>query len=411
VKWGQRSPAKRSSTQRAGTLDAASCSRIRKLCAAPETAVGSSCGRAREVRPSTGSGSARRGPAFAPPGQLTTSGPLVICPRDSLGRIARARTGALAGLRATFGVATGGGLMASSKRSVVVQGAVSDGPGGKVIRFTYGRNVSEIPGTSTAVAQCLAEVRLHLAAASNAQSKQAVALVYQTFDEIADVERMVGPVAYRLLAALAATSVPEALITRLQDLTERAAAVRRHPGDIPPAALDLLAQAEAGLQEASTLESANERFATAHLSALRTAAAVLAARGRPPEDTSGVRRRTRIRSAWEVLPEIAPELTEWSTLFATQAATRARAEAGIKGAATMHEAEELIRAAGDFLRITQRLLLQGAPHHAEERSQRPARPPFPPGPGATPQRRPPRSPLGHTPPGPPLGDDDDEWDE
>lgn len=96
----------------------------------------------------------------------------------------------------------------------------------------------------------------------------------------------------------------------------------------PPAALDLLAQARAGLDEASALETSNERYATAHLAALRTAAAVLAARGRP-EPTP--RRRAKIRSAWEVLPEIAPELTEWSALFASGARRRARAEAGIQG--------------------------------------------------------------------------------
>ena len=44
----------------------------------------------------------------------------------------------------------------------------------------------------------------------------------------------------------------------------------------PPAALDLLAQARAGLDEAAVLETPNERYATAHLAALRTAAAVLA---------------------------------------------------------------------------------------------------------------------------------------
>lgn len=49
----------------------------------------------------------------------------------------------------------------------------------------------------------------------------------------------------------------------------------------PPAALDLLAKAHAGLDEAAVLDVPNERYATAHLAALRTAAAVLAARGRP----------------------------------------------------------------------------------------------------------------------------------
>ncbi|MEW2119577.1 SAV_6107 family HEPN domain-containing protein [Streptomyces sp. NPDC005474] len=122
----------------------------------------------------------------------------------------------------------------------------------------------------------------------------------------------------------------------------------------PPAALDLLAQARAGLDEAAALETANERYATAHLAALRTAAAVLAARGRP-ETTP--RRRARIRSAWEVLPEIAPELTEWSALFAAGAARRARAEAGIQGAAGSRDADDLIRDVAMFLRLVERMLV------------------------------------------------------
>ncbi|MFG2644158.1 SAV_6107 family HEPN domain-containing protein [Streptomyces sp. NPDC048370] len=122
----------------------------------------------------------------------------------------------------------------------------------------------------------------------------------------------------------------------------------------PPAALDLLAQARAGLDEAVGLDRPNERYATAHLAALRTAAAVLAVRGRPETNP---RKRTRIRSAWEVLPEIAPELTEWSALFASGAARRARAEAGIPGAATRRDADDLVRDAAMFLRLVERLLV------------------------------------------------------
>ncbi|WP_156721863.1 SAV_6107 family HEPN domain-containing protein [Streptomyces apocyni] len=121
----------------------------------------------------------------------------------------------------------------------------------------------------------------------------------------------------------------------------------------PPAALALLAQARGGLDEAALLQAPNERYAAAHLAALRTAAAVLAARGRP-EATE--RRRRRIRSAWEVLPETAPELTEWSALFASGAARRARAEAGIQGAASPRDADDLMRDAGMFLRIVERML-------------------------------------------------------
>ncbi|MFF3766816.1 SAV_6107 family HEPN domain-containing protein [Streptomyces sp. NPDC001922] len=129
----------------------------------------------------------------------------------------------------------------------------------------------------------------------------------------------------------------------------------------PPEALGLLSQARQGLDEARELEMPNERYATAHLAALRTAAAVLAVRGRPEET---VRRRQRIRSAWEVLPEVAPELTEWSMLFASGAARRARAEAGIRDAAGRRDADDLIRDAGMFLRIVERLLaLQPALPH------------------------------------------------
>ncbi|WP_431959970.1 SAV_6107 family HEPN domain-containing protein [Actinacidiphila sp. bgisy160] len=122
----------------------------------------------------------------------------------------------------------------------------------------------------------------------------------------------------------------------------------------PAAALDLLVQARRGLDEAAVLQAPNDRFATAHLAALRTAAAVLAVRGRP-ETTR--RRRQRIRSAWEVLPEIAPELSEWSALFEAGALQRARAEAGIQGAVSPREADDLVRATGMFLRLVERLLV------------------------------------------------------
>jgi hypothetical protein len=122
----------------------------------------------------------------------------------------------------------------------------------------------------------------------------------------------------------------------------------------PPAALDLLAQARTGLDEAALLESPNERYATAHLAALRTAAAVLAVRGRPE---TVQRRRQRIRTAWEVLTEIAPELAEWSALFASGARRRARAAAGMPGAAGHRDADDLLRDVAMFLRLVERLLV------------------------------------------------------
>lgn len=129
-----------------------------------------------------------------------------------------------------------------------------------------------------------------------------------------------------------------------------------------PAALDLLAQAHLGLAEAAGLDAPHERYATAHLAALRTAAAVLAARGRPEES----RRRRRIRSVWEVLPEVAPELSEWGALFAAGADRRARADAGIATAASAEDADDLVRAVTMFVRLVERMLvlrpvLDGAP--------------------------------------------------
>lgn len=122
----------------------------------------------------------------------------------------------------------------------------------------------------------------------------------------------------------------------------------------PPAALDLLARAQHALDEATAMTTPNERYCLAHLAALRTAAAVLAVRGRPETTERG---RHRIRSAWEVLPEIAPELAEWSALFAAGAPRRARAEAGIRGAVRAREADDLIRDTGMFLRLVERMLV------------------------------------------------------
>jgi hypothetical protein len=130
----------------------------------------------------------------------------------------------------------------------------------------------------------------------------------------------------------------------------------------PPAALDLLAQAYRGLDEARSLEGPLERYAVAHLAALRASAAVLAVRGVPEESP---RKRGRIRSAWEVLPEVAPELAEWALYYAAGAPKRAAAEAGIASAATMRDADDLIRNTALFVRMVQRLVALNPVRSAE----------------------------------------------
>lgn len=155
--------------------------------------------------------------------------------------------------------------------------------------------------------------------------------------------------------------------------------LRPVPPQAPPrrvsyAALELLEQSRQGLLEAATVAVASERYAIAHLAALRAAAAVLADRAQPSGagglPWAGVRggptgvtvsRRRRLRSAWELLHEVAPELGEWADFFAAGAAKRAAAEAGVRSAATPREADDLIRDADRFLRVVMETIGVGEP--------------------------------------------------
>jgi hypothetical protein len=122
------------------------------------------------------------------------------------------------------------------------------------------------------------------------------------------------------------------------------------PAPLPAAATQLLDQATRALAEAARAADARDRYATAHLGALRAAAAVLAARTRPE---SG---RRRPRSAWVLLEQVAPELGEWATFFAAGAAKRAAAEAGLSRAVTEREADDLVRDVGAFLTVVESVL-------------------------------------------------------
>ena len=90
----------------------------------------------------------------------------------------------------------------------------------------------------------------------------------------------------------------------------------------PLPAETLLRLSRAGLLEASQARATVDRYAAAHLAALRAAAAVLACRARPAS-TSG--RRSRPTSAWVLLSVVAPELGEWADFFAAGARKRAAA--------------------------------------------------------------------------------------
>jgi L-fucose isomerase-like protein len=112
----------------------------------------------------------------------------------------------------------------------------------------------------------------------------------------------------------------------------------------------LLALARRGLVEASSAATPGERYATAHLAALRAAAAVLACRAQPVAGgPTAAPRRTRPTSAWVLLAAVAPELGEWAAFFAAGAAKRAAAEAGLPSAVTPREADDLVRDVEAFL--------------------------------------------------------------
>jgi hypothetical protein len=118
-----------------------------------------------------------------------------------------------------------------------------------------------------------------------------------------------------------------------------------------PTALRLLASSRAALREAARFDGAPERYATAHLAALRAAAAVLAARARPNDA-----RARRPTSAWVLLTDVAPELHEWAMYFAAGAEKRAAALAGLRTAVTVREADDLVRDATTFLSLVETTL-------------------------------------------------------
>lgn len=123
--------------------------------------------------------------------------------------------------------------------------------------------------------------------------------------------------------------------------------MRAAPASAPLAVtvLDLLDRARASLLMSARSDSVTQRYIDAHLSALRAAAALLAARSRPS-------RRSRPRSVWEVLPVVAPELTEWALFFASSARRRAALERG-SYVMSLREADDLLRQAEIFLDLVQ----------------------------------------------------------
>ncbi|HEX6246671.1 MAG TPA: SAV_6107 family HEPN domain-containing protein [Nocardioidaceae bacterium] len=125
-----------------------------------------------------------------------------------------------------------------------------------------------------------------------------------------------------------------------------------HPFDLPAATHAYLERAALSLREAITATEVTQRYAHAHVAALRATAALLAARAQP----TGPRRGRAQKNAWVLLAEVAPEFSEWATFFAAGAAKRAAAEAGSTRSVTEREADDLVRDADRFLGLVEQSL-------------------------------------------------------
>lgn len=117
-------------------------------------------------------------------------------------------------------------------------------------------------------------------------------------------------------------------------------------------AAELLIQARKTLAEAAGQACPADRYAMAHLAALRAAAAVLASRAHPASSPA----RRRPTSAWVLITSISPELGEWAAFFAAGASKRAAAEAGSPQAVTSREADDLVREVWTFVAVVETTL-------------------------------------------------------
>ena len=138
-------------------------------------------------------------------------------------------------------------------------------------------------------------------------------------------------------------------MTEMTQMTQMSPMTQPH--FLPAATHSYLERAAESLREAIMSSSVPERYAHAHVSALRATAALLAARAKPARPS-----RRPQKNAWVLLAEVAPEFTEWASFFAAGADKRAAAEAGSRRAVTEREADDLVRDADRFLALVETAL-------------------------------------------------------
>jgi len=117
---------------------------------------------------------------------------------------------------------------------------------------------------------------------------------------------------------------------------------------LPAATHSYLERSAESLREAILCTDVPQRYALAHVSALRATAALLAARAQPMPVA-----RRRQKNAWVLLTEVAPEFVEWAVFFSSGAQKRSAAEAGSRRAVTEREADDLVRDADRFLALVE----------------------------------------------------------
>jgi len=117
---------------------------------------------------------------------------------------------------------------------------------------------------------------------------------------------------------------------------------------LPAATHSYLERSAESLREAILSTDVPQRYALAHVSALRATAALLAARAQPMPVA-----RRRQKNAWVLLTEVAPEFAEWAVFFSSGAQKRSAAEAGSRRAVTEREADDLVRDADRFLALVE----------------------------------------------------------
>jgi len=120
------------------------------------------------------------------------------------------------------------------------------------------------------------------------------------------------------------------------------------PLHLPASTHAYLERSAESLREAMVCTDVPQRYALAHVAALRATAAVLAARAQPLPVA-----RRRQKNAWVLLAEVAPEFGEWATFFSAGAQKRAAAEAGSRRAVTEREADDLVRDVDRFLALVE----------------------------------------------------------